>query len=230
MARHAYKAPWGSSEKPTVYAYWGRRKERIFFQNPKPPVDNLTQLFLQYRTENEPFSLAERSERVENFLFRATREYMYTEAGIEQTTVAMRCHGANSPEPRRRAVPGSDTSALRAAHQQLYNRTSLTSWAHRGSLSMRRELVLSSLLPVASNYCPKTELSTGSARMPRFPGKAKMVAQHKIFFDYLNWPQQVPATRNTGVPLLLLSVSPRLLCLVSSLRVYVAILLARQLQ
>ena len=44
------------------------------------------------------------SERVENFLFRATREY--TAAGIEQATVAMRCLGANSPEPRRRAVPG----------------------------------------------------------------------------------------------------------------------------
>ena len=50
------------------------------------------------------FSTAERSERVENFLFRATREY--TEAGIEQATVAVRCLGANSPEPRRRAVPG----------------------------------------------------------------------------------------------------------------------------
>ena len=53
--------------------------------------------------QNEPFSMAERSERVENFLFRATREY--TEAGIEQATVAMQCHGANSPEPSRRAVP-----------------------------------------------------------------------------------------------------------------------------
>ena len=53
---------------------------------------------------NEPFSTAERSERVENFLFRAMREY--TKAGIEQATVAMRCHGANSPEPRRRTEPG----------------------------------------------------------------------------------------------------------------------------
>ena len=96
--------------------------------------------------------MAERSERVENFLFRATHEY--TEAGIEQPTVAMRCHGANSPEPRRRAVPGSDTSALRtedastlcAAGQEQYIRTALTFWAHRGSLSKRRELVLSSLL------------------------------------------------------------------------------------
>ena len=52
--------------------------------------------------ENEPFSTAERSERVENFLFRATREY--TEAGIEQAIVAMRRLGANSPEPRKRAV------------------------------------------------------------------------------------------------------------------------------
>ena len=52
--------------------------------------------------ENEPFSTAERSERVENFLFRATREY--TEAGIEQAIVAMRRLGANSPEPRKRVV------------------------------------------------------------------------------------------------------------------------------
>ena len=80
---------------------------------------------------NEPFSTAERSERVENFLFRATRKY--TEAGIEQETVAMRCQGANSPEPHRRGVPESDTSALRATDQQLHNRTSLTSWAHHGS-------------------------------------------------------------------------------------------------
>ena len=57
-----------------------------------------TQLFLR----NEPFSTAERSERVENFLFRATREY--TEAGIEQAIVAMRRLGANSPELRKRAV------------------------------------------------------------------------------------------------------------------------------
>ena len=53
--------------------------------------------------ENEPFSTTERSERVENFLYRATRKY--TEAGIEQATVAMQCLGANSPEPCRHAVP-----------------------------------------------------------------------------------------------------------------------------
>ena len=39
---------------------------------------------------------------LKNFLFRATREY--TEAGIEQAIVAMRRLGANSPEPRKRAV------------------------------------------------------------------------------------------------------------------------------
>ena len=129
-------------------------------------------------TQNEPFSTAERRERVENFLFRATHEH--TEAGIEQATVAMRCHGANSPEPRRRAVSGSDTlalcaadtsalraadtSALRAADQQLYNRISLTSWAHRGSLSKRRELVLSSLptsppLPFCRFSAPVSEVA-----------------------------------------------------------------------
>ena len=111
------------------------------------------------KQERTIFLTAERSERAENFLFRATREH--TEASIYQVTVAMRCHGANSQELRRRAVPRSDTSALRAADtsalraadtsalrtadQQLYNRTALTSWAHRGSLSKQRELVLSSL-------------------------------------------------------------------------------------
>ena len=52
--------------------------------------------------KNEPFSTAERSERVENFLFCATRDY--TEAGIEQAFVAMRRLGASSPEPRKRVV------------------------------------------------------------------------------------------------------------------------------
>ena len=55
------------------------------------------------KRENEPFSTAERSERVENFLFRALlREY--TEVGIEQAIVAMRRLGANSPEPRKRGT------------------------------------------------------------------------------------------------------------------------------
>ena len=54
------------------------------------------------QVENEPFSTAERSERVENLLFRATREY--TEAGIEQAIVAMRRLGANSPDLRKCAV------------------------------------------------------------------------------------------------------------------------------
>ena len=52
--------------------------------------------------DNEPFSTAERSEIVENLLFRATREY--TEAGIEQAIVAMQRLGANIPDLRKRAV------------------------------------------------------------------------------------------------------------------------------
>ena len=40
---------------------------------------------------------------------------------------------------------GAQMSRLSAEEQQLYNCTSLTSRAHRGSLSKRRELVLSSL-------------------------------------------------------------------------------------
>ena len=50
----------------------------------------------------EPFSTAERSERVENFFF--SRNARIREAGIEQATVATRCLGANSPELHRRAV------------------------------------------------------------------------------------------------------------------------------
>ena len=72
----------------------------IFAQCAKRKFSTLS---LRSAIENEPFSTAERSERVENFHFRATREY--TEAGIKQATVAMRCLGANSPEPGRRAVP-----------------------------------------------------------------------------------------------------------------------------
>ena len=60
------------------------------------------------KRENEPFSTAQRSERVENFLFCTTREY--TEAGIEQ-----RGPGTNSPEPRRCAVPGWHVSAQKTS-------------------------------------------------------------------------------------------------------------------
>ena len=79
----------------------------------------------------------------DDFLFRATREY--TEAGIEQ-----RCIGANSTEPRRH---GDRITRQRAEDQQLYNRPTMTSWAHRWSLSKRRELVLSSLATRPSYFC-----------------------------------------------------------------------------
>ena len=85
---------------------------------------------------NEPFSTAGRSERIEKFLFHATREY--TKAGIEQ-----RCLCAHSPETAQ--ARGARMTRQCAEYQQLYNRTSTTSWAHRWSLSKRRELVLSSL-------------------------------------------------------------------------------------
>ena len=52
--------------------------------------------------ENEPFSTAERSERVENFLFRATREY--AKQVSSRRPLPRDAFGANSPEPRRRAV------------------------------------------------------------------------------------------------------------------------------
>ena len=63
------------------------------------------------------------------------------QAGIKQAIVAMRRLGANSPEPRKRAGV-NDTSAHR---RPAAIRTFPTSRAHRGSLSKRRELVLSSL-------------------------------------------------------------------------------------
>ena len=46
-----------------------------------------------------------RLNEVKELKFSFSRNAEYTEAGIEQATVAMRCFGANSPEPRRRAVP-----------------------------------------------------------------------------------------------------------------------------
>ena len=48
--------------------------------------------------ENEPFSTAERSERVEIWFFRATREYMA--AGIEQATDALAPTVQNRPGAR----------------------------------------------------------------------------------------------------------------------------------
>ena len=48
-------------------------------------------------------------------------------------------------QSRTAQVRGGQTPRQRAEDQQLYNRMSLTSQAHRGPLSKRRELVLSSL-------------------------------------------------------------------------------------
>ena len=49
---------------------------------------------------------------------------------------------------------GARMTCQRAEDQQLYNRTSMTSWAHRGSLSKRRELVLSSFSPPPLFFTP----------------------------------------------------------------------------
>ena len=59
----------------------------------------------KFQNENEPFSTTDRSERVEKFLFRATRESI------------------SRPEPRRCAAPGSChvSAAWRAAEQQVCN-------------------------------------------------------------------------------------------------------------
>ena len=59
-----------------------------------------------------------------------------------------RCHAVPWRQQSRTVqARGAQMSRLSAEDQQLYNRTSLTSRAHRGSLSKRRELVLSSLPP-----------------------------------------------------------------------------------
>ena len=89
---------------------------------------------------NEPFSTAERSERVENFLFRTTRN-----TRKQASSKRLLPGDALAPTAQNRASTRcvNDTSAHR--RPQLYNRTFPTSRAHRGSLSKRRELVLSSL-------------------------------------------------------------------------------------
>ena len=57
-----------------------------------------------------------------------------------------RCHAIPWRQQSRTAqARGAQMTRLSAEDQQLYNRTTLTSRAHRGSLSKRRELVLSSL-------------------------------------------------------------------------------------
>ena len=61
----------------------------------------------------------------------------------------MRRLGANSPEPRKR---GAWTTRQHTEDRQLYNRTFPTSRSHRGSLSKRRELVLSSLFLGEQNF------------------------------------------------------------------------------
>ena len=102
VERVTYSLPLGRTiSSPLLY--------KFFFLNLSLRLSRFLHFFLSTRLSNMllskkkwTISTAERSERVENFLFRATREY--TEAGIEQAIVAMRRLGANSPEPRKSAV------------------------------------------------------------------------------------------------------------------------------
>ena len=86
---------------------------------------------------NEPFSTAERSERVEIFFF-AQRANTRKQASSRRPMPWRQ-------QSRTAQARGAQMSCLSAEDQRRYNRTSLTSRAHRGSLSKRRELVLSSL-------------------------------------------------------------------------------------
>ena len=98
--------------------------------------------------KNEPFSTAERSERVEIFFFaqRAnTQKQALNKRPLPCDAMAptVQNHaGARLPGLYTSVLRAADTSALRTADQQLYNHNSLTSWAHRVSLSKRTELLL----------------------------------------------------------------------------------------
>ena len=62
------------------------------------------------------------------FSFSLCAQRKNTEAGIEQATVAMRCLGANSPEPRRRPVPRWHGSAQKTSS---YNIITARPWLPR---------------------------------------------------------------------------------------------------
>ena len=88
---------------------------------------------------NEPFSTAERSEFKIFFFAQRTNTRSRHRAGD-------RCHAMPWRQQSRTAqARGDRMTRHHAEDQQLYNRMYLTSRAHRGSLSKRRELVLSSL-------------------------------------------------------------------------------------
>ena len=64
---------------------------------------------------------------------------------------------------------GHRMTRQRAEDHQLYNRRTMTSWAHRGSLSKRRELVLSSLPtrpPCFADFRPRSLTLRVSFRIP----------------------------------------------------------------
>ena len=56
-------------------------------------------------------------------------------------------------QSRTKQARGDRMTRQRAEDHQLYNRPTMTSWAHRGSLSKRRELVLSSLPTRPPCFC-----------------------------------------------------------------------------
>ena len=89
----------------------------------------------------EPFSTAERNERVEKELkiFLHGSRHRAAMPWRQQSRTAQAC--------------GDQMTRQRTEDQQLYNRPTMTSWAHRGSLSKRRELVLFSLPTRPPCFC-----------------------------------------------------------------------------
>ena len=85
--------PWNNhvDKKKTETAAFHTGMQQFFFSKDKARHDKMN----HFQRLNEVKEL-------ENFLFRATREY--TEANIKQAIVATRRLGANSPEPCKRAV------------------------------------------------------------------------------------------------------------------------------
>ena len=80
-----------------------------------------------------------------------------------------RCHAMPWRRQSRTAqARGERMTRQRAEDQQLYNRMSLTSRAHRGSLSKRIELVLSSL-PTHRRECPAITYTAMGFRPRSFP-------------------------------------------------------------
>ena len=89
-------------------AHWGEQNNKVL---PTPPILVLMLLYFAFlrsrlsciKLENK-WTIFNSWTKWKSWKFSFSRNARIREAGIEQATVATRCLGANSPEPRRRAV------------------------------------------------------------------------------------------------------------------------------